>query len=157
MNKRKIIIGISILIIILFSHFLNVNKNKETKYTIPPVIQKENSVEKSPEIETEELQQINTGIKTYLSIDEKKYETNVNKEISVYSLMNQMRNEGKINFKERTYAGIGKFILELNGVKSDGSKYWIYYVNEVKAKVGVSDYKINPGDNVSWKYEKDEN
>jgi len=64
-----------------------------------------------------------------------------------------LRNEGKIDFKEKTYVGMGKFIEEINGVKGNGNKYWIYYVNNKKAEVGVSNYKLKSGDVVSWKLE----
>ena len=68
--------------------------------------------------------------------------------------MQQLQNEGKIIFKEKNYLGMGKFVEEINGVKSNGEKYWIYYVNNKKANIGISNYKINEGDIVSWKYEK---
>lgn len=92
--------------------------------------------------------------KTFLEINGEKYEAEINGGASVYNFMDKLRSEGKINFKEKNYSGIGKFIEEINGVKGNGDKYWIYYVNGKKAKVGVSDYKLNIGDIVSWKYEK---
>lgn len=88
-----------------------------------------------------------------LEINEEKYTTDISEEISIYDFMDKLRTEGKINFKEKTYSGMGKFIEEINGVKN-GDKYWIYYVNNKKANIGVSNYKINNGDIVSWKYEK---
>ena len=66
--------------------------------------------------------------------------------------MTQLQNESKITFKTETYTGMGEFVEEINGVKN-GNKNWIYYVNNKKAEIGVSNYKINPGDIVSWKYE----
>ncbi|MFA6177902.1 MAG: DUF4430 domain-containing protein [Candidatus Paceibacterota bacterium] len=75
-------------------------------------------------------------------------------EMSVYDFMSKLREEGKINFTEKNYAGIGKFIDSINGIKGNGSENWIYYVNGIEAQVGVSNYKINFGDIVSWKYEK---
>lgn len=73
---------------------------------------------------------------------------------TVYDFMDKLRTEGKINFTEKNYAGMGKFIDSINGVKNNGSQNWIYYVNGIEAQVGVSNYKINKGDVVSWKYEK---
>jgi len=64
--------------------------------------------------------------------------------------------EGKIDFKDKTYSGMGKLIEEINGI-SNGDKYWIYYVNGQKANIGISNYKIKAGDVVSWKYEKNTN
>ena len=76
------------------------------------------------------------------------------KETTVYDFMDELRSEEKINFTEKNYAGMGKFIETINGVKGNGDQNWIYYVNGQKAQVGVSNYKIKPGDVVSWKYEK---
>lgn len=74
--------------------------------------------------------------------------------ISVYGFMDKLRSEGQITFTEKNYIGMGKFIEEINGVKSSSGYSWIYYVNGKKAEIGVSNYKINKGDIVSWKYEK---
>ena len=87
-----------------------------------------------------------------LEINGIKYDSNVSSEISVYDFMGQLQNEGKITFKEKTYSGMGKFIEEINGIKNN-DKNWIYYVNNKKAEIGVSNYKINKGDLVSWRYE----
>jgi len=77
-----------------------------------------------------------------------------NTEKSVYDFMDTLRQEGKITFTEKNYTGMGKFIETINGIQSNGDQNWIYYVNNQKAKVGVSNYKIKSGDVVSWKYEK---
>ena len=65
--------------------------------------------------------------------------------------MQKLQAEGKINFKDKNYSGMGKFVEEINGLKSSQNKYWIYYINGKEANVGISNYKINPGDVVSWK------
>lgn len=73
---------------------------------------------------------------------------------TVYELMHSLQIENKINFTEKTYIGMGKFIDSIDGVYGNGSRNWIYYVNGQKASIGVSNYKLNPGDILSWKYEK---
>jgi hypothetical protein len=92
--------------------------------------------------------------KTTLDINGTSYEDEIVGEISVYDFMSKLRNEGKINFIEKNYPVMGKFIEEINGIKNSGKQGWIYYVNGVEAQVGVSNYKIKSGDIVSWKYEK---
>jgi hypothetical protein len=96
----------------------------------------------------------NKTVKTILEINQVKYESEITEPISVYEFMEKLQNERKITFKDKTYTGMGKLIEEINGLKSEGDKYWIYYVNNKEAQIGISDYKINPGDTVSWKYEK---
>ena len=68
--------------------------------------------------------------------------------------MNKLKSDGKINFTEKNYIGMGEFIDSINGVKNNQNQNWIYCVNGVEAQVGVSNYKIKTGDIVSWKYEK---
>jgi hypothetical protein len=87
-----------------------------------------------------------------LQINDKKYESKISDSTNIYDFMNQLKNEGKIDFKEKTYSGMGKFIDEINGLKN-GEKNWIYYVNGQKANIGISNYKLNKGDIVSWRYE----
>ena len=89
-----------------------------------------------------------------LEINGTRYEGEVEKGESVYDFMNSLRAERKINFTEKNYTGMGKFIDSLGGISGNRKETWIYYVNGKKASVGVSNYKINPGDIVSWKYEK---
>ena len=76
------------------------------------------------------------------------------KESTVYELMDDLRAQGEISFTEKSYIGMGKLMDSIGGIKSGGEKTWIYYVNGKKAEVGVSNYKLKPGDAVSWKYEK---
>ncbi|HAS80940.1 MAG: hypothetical protein UR25_C0001G0040 [Candidatus Nomurabacteria bacterium GW2011_GWE1_32_28] len=92
--------------------------------------------------------------KAVLEVNGIKYETEINQEVNIYDFMVKLKEEGKINFKDKTYSGIGKFIEEINGIKSSNEKYWLYYVNNKKADIGISDYKIKPGDIISWKLEK---
>jgi len=104
---------------------------------------------------TENKNQIPIGkeIPTTLEINNTKYKKKINSKITVYEFMKKIENDGKINFKEKNYIGMGRFIEEINGIRMTKEKYWIYYVNNKKANIGISNYKINPGDKISWKYE----
>ena len=75
---------------------------------------------------------------------------------SIYDLMKDLKNQGKIDFVGENYSGIGFFVEEINGVKNDSRtlKYWIYYVNGKSASMGVSSYQIKANDIIEWKYEK---
>ena len=92
----------------------------------------------------------------FLEIEGKKLGMKIEEKESVYDFMFKLKKEGKIDFKDKTYSGMGKLIEEINGI-SNGDKYWIYYVNGQKANIGISNYKIKAGDVVSWKYEKNTN
>ncbi len=90
----------------------------------------------------------------FLEINEKKIGTKIIKNENIYDFMQELQKERKINFKDTTYIGMGKLIEEINGIKNSGERNWIYYVNDVEAQVGVSNYKLKVGDVVSWKYEQ---
>ncbi|MFZ1019449.1 MAG: DUF4430 domain-containing protein [Minisyncoccia bacterium] len=82
------------------------------------------------------------------------FQDNIPGSISVYDFMNTLRAQGKINFTAQNYIGMGEFIDSINGIKNNQNQSWIYYVNNIEAQVGVSNYKIKPGDILSFKYEK---
>lgn len=98
-------------------------------------------------ISTEKTDQVAT-----LEINDLKYESEIIDQTTIYDFMHQLKTEGKISFEEKTYTGMGKFINKINNIKNE-EKNWVYYVNGKKANIGISNYKINPGDVVSWKYE----
>lgn len=143
MKKYKIIILI-IVILLSFLSILFFISNKKTEEISSPT----NTTAEKPENKTSQ------SAKTILEINEKRYEAEVAGKTNVYDFMAKLRNEGKIDFTEKNYTGIGKFINTIDGIKGGGEKNWIYYVNGIKAQVGVSNYEIKPGDIVSWKYEK---
>lgn len=126
-NIRKIILIVSIILIYLFLYFNFFSKKPEVKI----------------EVNNPPLSQIMENL-------EFKYDKTEN--ISVYDFMNKLKDEGQLNFQEKNYVAMGKFIEEINGIKN-GEKNWIYYVNEIKADSGVSNYQIKKGDILSWKYE----
>lgn len=94
-------------------------------------------------------------IQAVMLIDGVEYRTTMEVGSSVYDLMNELKEQGKIDFKSSDYSGMGFFITEINGVKNDpAGKNWLYYVNGQPAQVGVSYYKFKNNDTIEWKYEK---
>lgn len=111
--------------------------------------------EAPPSLSTTDQSPVNKGEdnQTFLEINNKKIATKIAEGKNVYDFMQKLQKEGKINFRDSTYIGMGKLIEEINGVKNNGNKNWIYYVNGKKAEIGISNYKLKTGDVVSWKYE----
>jgi len=138
-NSKKIIWLSFIILFFVFFIFVLVKNIEENT----------NSISSPPPAPT----QIEKTGQAFLEIDEKKLETIITKEENIYDFMVKLKKEGKIDFKDKNYYGMGMFIEEINGIKN-GDKNWIYYVNGKKANIGVSNYKINNGDIISWKYEK---
>ena len=146
MKKNKKIVLIVLVSLILFG-VLFLNSRIAPKEISPPQ-------DSDPIGKTSVVNSKLSAKKTVLEINGERYDDEITGQISVYDFMDKLRNEGKINFTEKNYAGMGKFIIAINGVKGNGEQNWIYYVNGKEAQVGISNYKINPGDVVSWKYEK---
>ena len=89
-----------------------------------------------------------------LYINDTKFESPFQAGDSAYDIMARLKEEGRISFTEKTYAGMGKLITSINGIKSDGDMTWIYYLNGQEGTTSVSKIIINSGDVISWKYEK---
>lgn len=136
-NKKIIIVAAVLVFLTFFSIFFLTSQTKSKKISS---MSNPNPVG------------LNSGVKTVLEINNVRYEDEITGEMSVYDFMSKLQSERKITFKDKTYVGMGKLIEEINGLKSSGNKYWIYYVNDKEAQVGVLDYKIKQGDIVSWKY-----
>jgi hypothetical protein len=72
---------------------------------------------------------------------------------STSTALEAMRN-ARLDFKTKTFSGLGEFVEEIGGLKSDqqNGKYWIYYINGKSAKLGISTQIVKPGDLIEWKY-----
>jgi hypothetical protein len=139
-EKIKISIAIGISITLLCSFFsISYLKTKEIS---PPSTQIESNTKKD-----------------YITLDINgfKYKSEIVGIKKVYEIMEKLKEDKKITFEEKTYSGMGKFIEEINGIKNNGEKNWIYYVNNKKANIGISNYEVKAGDIISWKYEKNIN
>ena len=150
MNKKNIKILIIVISCILLTVFLYVGGDPSQS----PLSRGE--VQKEPKALSGGI--ASSNIKSSLVIQDKKYEEELEEGSTVFDLMNKIQNENigddSFNFKYKEYTGLGIFINEINGLKGGGDGYWIYSVNGKEATVGVSNYKINNGDIISWKYEK---
>jgi len=140
-NKSAIIILFFFLTVGLFYYFYNTPQTKIEENT--------------PQIGPKALSEEN-GVSLFVL--DKKYEVEIREDSSVFEVMQKIQEESMGNnlfsFKYREHPGLGIFINEINGKKGGEGGYWIYYVNGEEANIGVSNYKINNGDIISWKYEK---
>lgn len=91
-----------------------------------------------------------------VEIDGATYKIMMPENSTAYDLMSALKDNGKLTFSEKEYAGMGKFIEEINGIKNDVGKntFWLYYINNAPAQAGISNYVLKPGDIITWKYEE---
>lgn len=93
-----------------------------------------------------------------LEVEETVYNVSVQSGSSAYDAMLKARETSGLSFKGSQFADLGFFVEEINGIKQNPreGKYWIYYVNNRKAEVGISVYIVQKHDIISWKYEDEE-
>jgi len=93
-------------------------------------------------------------VKVSLEVLGNRYDTQMKENSSVFDLMNKIKKENNnFYFKYKEYPSLGIFIEEINGIKDGSGKYWIYYINNKEASVGVSKYILKEGDSILWKQE----
>ena len=92
-----------------------------------------------------------------LEVEGIEYQVNVALGSSAYDAMVQAQEALDLSFEGTEFPGLGFFIEEINGLRQNPKtgKYWIYYINGVSGKVGISAYIIKAHDIISWKYEKE--
>lgn len=88
----------------------------------------------------------------YLKVLDKNYKVNVKDGASVLDVMKNAQKDG-FSFKGKDYEEMGYFVEEINGISNSPKGYWLYYVNEKQAEVGVSRYIIKEGDIINWRLE----
>ncbi|MBI2990424.1 MAG: DUF4430 domain-containing protein [Candidatus Magasanikbacteria bacterium] len=115
----------------------------------------------APFTETPEKEAKSSETKHFtLKIKEENYEMDVGVNASLYEAMNEtaQKNPG-FTFTSKNFGpGLGFFIESINELSNNTKEkqYWIYYINGVKAQIGVSAYHIKQDDIIEWNYEKEE-
>ena len=138
-------------------------KNEETKikkFQENKIQEKEIIIKKLEEIVTttdeQKTEEQSLPFSTTIKIADNNYQINFEEEnITLEELMNKLQRESNFTYHTIDYGSMGKFVDEINEIKNDNKqgKYWVYYLNGVSAKAGISIQKINSGDNIEWKYE----
>ena len=89
-----------------------------------------------------------------LKVGTQTYAVEVESGATVLQAMQKLSTESDFSFNGREFPGLGYFVEEINGVKGNADKFWAYYVNDILASVGVSQYVLKTGDIINFKYEK---
>ncbi|MCK4554568.1 DUF4430 domain-containing protein [Candidatus Parcubacteria bacterium] len=81
----------------------------------------------------------------------------LNNQATVFELLEKITAENDLEFKYKDYGGDMGAMIELIGEPANDSKtdcYWQFWVNNEYALVGASNYGLQDGDVVEWKYIK---
>ncbi len=154
------------LIILIFLGVLYFRREKEISLTVPReqnyILDEEKIKEQIPSPNTIKIKDLKSpetyqNIKISLVVKDKSYGTELKEGSSVFDAMQQIEKENlkdnQFSFKYTENSGLGIFIKEINGNAGSSGKYWIYYVNDKKAQVGVSKYILKEGDIIRWNQE----
>lgn len=146
-NYKKILIVLFSLIFII--GVLAVYKNFQSNYKTINININNEFVANKKNSPTKQSQ-TNTVSLTVLG---KTYTTQIKNGDSVYSVMNDLQNNKKydFNFQSKNYPSLGAFVTKINGVEGSSGAYWIYYVDNKEASIGVSKYILKSGDIITWK------
>lgn len=77
---------------------------------------------------------------------------------SVWQLMGTLQRTRSLAIESKDFGGeLGVLVTGIGGVANDtaSNRYWHYWVNQRFAQIGVSAYRLRPGDQVMWKYTSD--
>jgi hypothetical protein len=92
-----------------------------------------------------------------LTINGEQYQLEFKEKQTVYQFMQALSADSRkpFIFATKEYPGMGMFVESINDIKNEpqNNKYWIYYINNQPAKIGISNYLIQKGDKIEWKYE----
>jgi hypothetical protein len=144
--KKKLYIGISILIILIFSVFWIITflgKNLITT-TRPLSPERSNGEQASPLLHKE-------GAQATVSVGNTTIYLSFTPNTVFYDALLREKNAGKITFSGRNYPGLGFFVTDIGTLHSGDGKNLLYYINGKEATVGVSLYKLKDGDIIEWK------
>lgn len=159
-NKQKtifIIFFILSLIYIIFVYSGEIKLKSENK-----IIEVENN---PPKIKDEIILKEKIAVEENISLKEKKditinvfgedYFVSYEEGDSVFDVMQRLASFSSPDFyfEYKKYPSLGVFVEKINGIKGQPGAYWIYYVNDKEAKVGVSKQILKSGDVVTWKQE----
>ena len=58
------------------------------------------------------------------------------------------------NVETKEYAGIGEYVVSIDGGAPDSKHFWAFYVNGKQAEVGAGAYVTKISDVIEWKLEE---
>lgn len=163
-KKQKIFLISLIVLLAGFFALFDFDKNQPVsspeKVNISPVL--DDTIEQTKEkvlipenkIKVENFDK-NQNTNVSLEVNGKNYNFKVKEKSSVFEAMKTLENSfpNDFNFRYKEHEGLGSFVTEINGLKGSSGKYWIYYINNEKPAVGVSQLILKEGDIIRWNQE----
>ena len=132
------------------------NKNTTTPSTLENINSDAITTTHDSKLATNDLQPTieNLPLKTYV-LEANSY--NLTPSSTVYNLMQWASADSRspFLFETKDFGSMGLFVESINNLKNNPQtgEYWIYYLNNESAQLGISQQIIKPNDIITWKYE----
>jgi len=108
---------------------------------------------------TDQVEQTTIQVSLILDFSEDNIQTfdniELEKETTVFELLEKITQENNLEFSYKDYGlELGALVESINNISNDtkADLFWNYWVNNVYAEVGASNYHLKDGDKVEWKY-----
>ena len=84
------------------------------------------------------------------------YDTSLAEGVTVFNLLEKITVQENFKFNSKDYGELGVLVESIGDIENDarGEQFWQYWVNNEYAKIGASNYDLNDGDVVEWKFIK---
>lgn len=101
----------------------------------------------------EKINEISVVLKINNKQDEKVFEHNIQEEKTGFDLMKELQAKGHMEFVYEK-SNVGVFVNSINGIENNVSDniFWMFYVNDKMAGVGIGGYVLQDKDTIEWKY-----
>jgi hypothetical protein len=93
-----------------------------------------------------------------ITITSTTYDISVPDGASVYDALRLLADTHPVEIKYKNFgAELGYMLQSIDNITNDyqTKHYWIYYLNDNKATIGISNNFLHSGDNITWQYEKE--
>ncbi|MBU0613081.1 DUF4430 domain-containing protein [Patescibacteria group bacterium] len=102
---------------------------------------------------TEIVSEVKVDLTITIGEESTTYSTIAREGFSVLDILQLASDENDFELKTQE-SSLGVYVDSIAGkAGGDNKKYWMYYVNEESATVGVADYVIEDGDSIEFKFE----
>jgi hypothetical protein len=102
-------------------------------------------------VQTQDNALVQNEIAAVLKVGEQTYEAKVPEQTTAYGFMTKLASTTALTFTSKYATGLGYYIEEINGAKSNDGAYWTLYINGKESMVGVSSYVLKDNDIIEWK------
>ncbi|MEA1962720.1 MAG: DUF4430 domain-containing protein [Patescibacteria group bacterium] len=106
----------------------------------------------------DQAKEISVILKINNKQDERIFEHSIQEGKTAFDLMKELQNKDSIEFDYKE-SNVGVFVNSINNIENNVSDniFWMFYVNDEMANVGIGAYDLQNGDVIEWKYIDTEN